>query len=181
MKRSIAIIFSFILVGIALMGQPPTSDVQRDIVSETYLSQVGVVEATGNNDGVQVEAYLSSAGLSKGAPWCAAFVNWCFEQNGIPGPEKHPAYSPSWFPKDRPINSPPERADVFGIYFKSLGRVAHVGFIDSWHGTYVITVEGNTNDTGSREGNAVLKKRRLSRQIYATCDWLTYKNRYSNG
>ena len=50
---------------------------------KTAESQVGVVEKTGNNDGVQVEAYLKTVGLGKGYSYCAAFVKWVFLQCGF--------------------------------------------------------------------------------------------------
>jgi hypothetical protein len=149
----------------------------RDQVQQTYLSQVGVREATGHNDGIQVEKYLASTGLNQGYAWCAAFVNWTLEQNDIEGPQKA-AWSPSWFPKTRIVQKDKaQKGDVFGIYFRSKGRIAHVGFIDRYQGKTVMTVEGNTNDAGSREGDGVYRKRRLTRQIYRVADWIAPPNR----
>ena len=45
------------------------------------LAQVGVKEKTGHNDGVEVEQYLASVGLSKGNPYCAAGQYWCFHES----------------------------------------------------------------------------------------------------
>lgn len=143
------------------------------------MSQVGVREKTGNNDGVSVERYLASVGLSKGNPWCAAFVHWVLQDAGIKDVPKS-GYSPSWFPKAKTVyqagkanTNTPGRADVFGIYFASKGRIAHVGFVDSWppSSTYCMTVEGNTNEAGSREGDGVFIKRRLKKQIYKVSRW----------
>lgn len=51
--------------------------------------------------------------------------------------------------------------------------VAHVGFIDAWpDGDYVITVEGNTNMAGSREGDGVYRKRRPKQSIYQVSRWV---------
>jgi len=44
------------------------------------LEQVGVHEATGRNDGKEVESYLKSVGLTKGNPWCMSLLYWCYEQ-----------------------------------------------------------------------------------------------------
>ena len=60
----------------------------------------------------------------------------------------------------------PTTGDVFGLYFPEKGRIAHVGFIDEWKDPWVITVEGNTNVLGGREGDGVYRKRRLVRSIY---------------
>jgi len=43
-------------------------------------NQIGVTEETGKNDGVIVESYLASIGLSKGNPYCAAGQYFCFSQ-----------------------------------------------------------------------------------------------------
>ncbi len=53
------------------------------------------------------------------------------------------ANTPYLKPKtSRLIPGPPATADVFGIYFADLKRIAHVGFVDEWGDKYVITVEG---------------------------------------
>lgn len=60
----------------------------------------------------------------------------------------------------------PSPGDVFGLYFPEKKRIAHVGFVDQWDGTWMISVEGNTNNSGSREGDGVYRKRRLVRGVY---------------
>ncbi len=141
-------------------------------VQHTYTSQIGTRELTGNNDGRQVEMYLKCVGLPKGNPWCAAFVCWVLGQNKVANPKS--GYCPTLFiaknqvwKRDTKNNTIPLSGDVFGIYFKEKGRIAHVGFVDKWTGKTVVTVEGNTNDAGSREGDGVYRKIRLTRQIYA--------------
>jgi hypothetical protein len=143
----------------------------RESVRKTYNSKLYVRETTGKNDGEDVEAFLKYTKLPKGNPWCAAFVCWTFGQNGVKNPRS--AWSPSLFPLENIIYKPsikrystPLYGDVFGIYFSSKGRIAHVGFIDKWEDTFAVTVEGNTNEAGSREGDGVYKKRRLKQQIY---------------
>jgi hypothetical protein len=149
----------------------------RDQVQARYNRQLGVREATGKNDGKSVEVYLNYVKLSKGNPWCAAFVCWTLGVNGIENPRS--GYSPVLFPKAKVIyqlnidkNGSPQKADVFGIWFANKNRIAHVGFVDVWGPQYVITVEGNTNEAGSREGDGVYRKRRLTRQIYAVSSFI---------
>lgn len=67
----------------------------------------------------------------------------------------------------------PQTGDVFGIYFPEKGRIAHVGFIDQWDGTWLITVEGNTNYSGSSEGDGVYRKRRLLSSIYKVARYVS--------
>lgn len=146
-------------------------------VIDTYTSQIGVREATGHNDGVQVEAYLKTTGFTKGAAWCAAFLSWTFIQSDVSAIKS--AWAPAWFPpaktiytKGRHDNLKPDRADVFGLYFNNM--IAHVGFIDEWPPSddFAITVEGNTNTAGSSEGDGVYRKRRLKNNIYKISRWV---------
>lgn len=69
-------------------------------------------------------------------------------------------------------NRQPNIGDVFGIYFPDKKRIAHVGFIDHWDGTWLITVEGNTNSSGSREGDGVYRKRRPVQSIYQVARYI---------
>jgi hypothetical protein len=120
---------------------------------------------------VNVETYLTYVGSNKGSAWCAAFVSWCHGQVGSSQPSS--AWSPSLFPAEALIYSRGVMnkrqaipGDVFGIYFGNLGRIAHVGFIDGERGDEYITVEGNTNQAGSREGDGVYRKIRPKKTIY---------------
>ena len=64
---------------------------------------------------------------------------------------------------------------MFGIYFNNLGRIAHVGIlVETWQETSntITSVEGNTNDTGAREGDGVYKKYRSKNQIRSTSNWI---------
>jgi hypothetical protein len=143
---------------------------QRSELVDVFTSQLGVREATGRNDGVSVESYLAYVGFGRGNAWCAAFVSWSHGQIGVGSPRS--AWSPSLFPPKNLIYSKAGvnvrqaiPGDVFGIYFSNLGRIAHVGFIAGTKGDNYITVEGNTNDDGSREGDGVYRKIRPRKTI----------------
>lgn len=165
-------LFTFIIITLlffAIFGQCEAQS--RECVVQAYTSQLGVREATGHNDGADVEKYLSTTGLGKGFAWCAAFVNWAHQQCGYSGPRAAAAWSPAWFPTSKLVTHP-QQGDVFGIYFASKKRIAHVGFIDRWEGNKAYTVEGNTNEAGSREGDGVYRKIRLQSQIYKVARWI---------
>jgi hypothetical protein len=158
-------------------GQP----LLREKLVKTAESQVGVRERTGHNDGVQVESYLDVTGLGKGYAWCAAFLAWCHEQNHIKNPRS--AYSPDWFRTNvvysklkiglTEFNSKP--GQVFGLYFESKRRVAHVGMITGETKFSYLTIEGNTNEAGSREGDGVYRKIRNKRTIFVISDYIQIK------
>lgn len=98
---------------------------------------------------------------------------WSKEQGQVPY-----AYPPRQTTGNRQPDSyrviTPSTGDVFGIYFPEKKRIAHVGFIDSWDGTWLITVEGNTNISGNPEGDGVYRKRRPIRSIYRVARYINY-------
>lgn len=49
------------------------------------VSQIGVKENTGNNDGAQIDKYRYNQARLKRAPWCASFFNWCYNPKHIAG------------------------------------------------------------------------------------------------
>ena len=144
----------------------------REEALRVALSQVGVRE-TSRNSGPEVDAYLSSVGLGPGYSWCCAFVHWCFEVGAasvnLPNPCPHTAgalklwsMSPQeakWGPKDEP-----EPGDVFVIdHGHGLGHVGFVVELDQ--AGDLVTVEGNTNPGGSREGDGVYRRTRRREEI----------------
>lgn len=130
-------------------------------------AEIGVREATGSNDGDRVEAYLRYTGLGAGHEWCAAFVSWCYGQAGLSQPRN--PWSPALFPQARRY-TPEQRsiraADVFGIYGIGARRINHVGIVQRQEGSYIRTIEGNSNDR-------VESRRRHLRTVYAFADWVS--------
>jgi hypothetical protein len=81
------------------------------------------------------------------------------------------SYPPSQTTGNRQQTTP-GTGDVFGIYFPDKNRIAHTGFIDQWDGTWLITVEGNTNVSGGREGDGVYRKRRPVKSIFQVARYI---------
>ena len=141
---------------------------ERERIVSIARSELGIREATGRNDGKRVEEYLSVCGLPKGHPWCAAFVSWVFKQAGFAHPRT--AWSPAMF--NTSVNVKQARpAVVFGLYFDHLKRIGHVGLVERAEGDWLVTIEGNTNISGSREGDGVYRKRRHRKTVYRYADW----------
>ena len=127
-------------------------------------SQLGVKEdPIGSNWGKQVSAYLKGVGVNFAAPWCAAFVYWCF--NEAYG-DKNPLCRTGGVLKmwnDTPHkyrSKEPAKGDIF-IFDYGSGK-GHTGIIYDVDGMTLHTIEGNTNSTGSREGYEVATKKRMS-------------------
>lgn len=143
--------------------------------------EIGDREATGNNDGPQVEVFLASCGLGEGSPWCAAFVNWCLGQGlGITERKEcwdteNPAYCPSihtWARLSGILHTSPQRGDVF-LYIED-GWALHTGLVTGYDAATqrFTTIEGNTNPGGSSEGDGVYARSRPSNGCYVFVRWI---------
>lgn len=137
----------------------------RDTVVEVAQSQVGLTEIPkGSNWGKHVQKYLDSVGIHFPAAWCMAFNYWCINEASKIHKQKNPLFKSggvlnTWnmTDKSRRVKTP-KPGDVFIIDFgKGLG---HAGIVTSVKGNFIYTIEGNTNDDGSREGYEVAVRRR---------------------
>lgn len=132
-------------------------------------SQLGVTELTGHNDGIAVEKYLKSVGLGKGYAWCMAFMYWCFKEAaiklGVDNPLKETGgVADQWnSSKGTKVNAPQVGAIFFIIHADGTGHagICGSGFLtESGIATSFHTIEGNSNNTGSREGTTVVRHTR---------------------
>ena len=155
---AIAYVLAFLLVAPGVSA----SEADREAVLSIARPLVGEREI-GPNDGPFVKEVLASVGLGPGHPWCAAFNFYVFREAGFAGRVPRSAWSPDWVRGGRRGN--PHKADVFGIYFPAKGRVAHTGLVEVAGETFVTTIEGNTNEAGSREGDGVYRKKRPVRTL----------------
>jgi hypothetical protein len=159
------------------MGSPDPQGGARGKIISFAKSTIGIKEATGRNDGKEVEEILKSVGLEKsGAPWCAAYVVWVGDS--ALGRDRNPYPRSAWSPDfvrnptwNRGRGRLPTEASTFGVYFQSLKRVGHTGLVEKVSGDFAITIEGNTNNGGSRDGDGVYRRRRLLSSLLAK-DWL---------
>lgn len=129
-------------------------------------SQIGKQEIPkGSNAGTDVEKYLKSVGLGKGYSWCMAFVYWCFLEASIQTKLKNTLKKTGgvlaqWNSIDAKYKKQePQTGDVFIMDFgKGQG---HTGFVEKiLPNGKIQTIEGNTNDDGSREGYEVCRRTR---------------------
>ncbi len=156
------------------LSTPPKKTLNNRAL-EIAISQIGVREQGGANRGPQVKEYLKSVGLNEGFAWCAAFLYWCYEQAA----EERNVHNPlvktggvlkSWNEavckkiKGRDaINNPAlvKPGQIFCMKFSA--TTGHTGIVKSIEGGFLTTIEGNSNNGGSREGVGVfeLKKRKI--------------------
>jgi hypothetical protein len=137
---------------------------------DVALSQLGIKEATGKNDGVPAERYMRGDEFA----WCAGFILWCNSKSDDPkiaesdkdyyycrkvsNMEAH-LRKKGWFHVGEP-----QKNDV--IFFASRGASdtgagRHVGIVEFIDQDFVHTVEGNT-------GNSVAKRSYRLTDTYIT-------------
>lgn len=150
---------------------------------EIAISQVGKEEnPRGSNwgkTGDPVPGYLASVGINFPASWCMAFMYWCVDQavkqlaptGTIKFINALQSYNPLYHTggvlqqwkcireqyRMPQAGSSPQPGDIF---IMDLGHgLGHTGMVESVDSDGTLhTIEGNTNDTGSREGYEVAKK-----------------------
>ncbi|MEN2416383.1 CHAP domain-containing protein [Flavobacterium mesophilum] len=138
---------------------------------EIAIAQIGVEEIPKySNSGPEVEIYLKSVGLTKGYSWCMAFIYWCTQnasaQTNLKNPLKKTGgvldqYNSSRFL----VQKSPMVGDIFIL---DLGKgLGHTGIIEKIAGNIIHTIEGNTNDSGSREGYKVCRRKREIKSMKA--------------
>lgn len=141
-------------------------------------TMVGLREE-GQNRGQMVELMLMQVGQPGGVPWCAAFVYhagyWAhFDhrdgRSSWPLPRTASCWELGEFARVRGVRYlAPEPGDVFLVHVPALRRFGHTGIVaavDARHASGAeavyecTTIEGNSNDAGSREGVAVVRRTR---------------------
>jgi hypothetical protein len=121
-----------------------------------------------NNDEKYAESMPDLKWVSdQGQPWCAVFVSWCAEKAGVR--ELYPRTAStdigaSWFKQRGEWSTYP--AVPAQVFYGDNGDMNHTGIVYDYDADYIYTVEGNTNDSGSREGNGVYLKKRARRDSY---------------
>jgi hypothetical protein len=80
----------------------------------------------------------------------------------------------AWFVKSRIVKTADvEPGDVFSVWNNYIDRIGHVGIVEQVlpSGNFVVTIEGNTNGRGSRDGGGVCRLTRPRKQIYSFARW----------
>jgi len=142
------------------------SDVAKAAL-QVALTQLGAEEKPrGSNWGEPVQSYLHSVGIDFPASWCMAFVYWCYQKTSLPSNIlKTGGVMRQYNERHQNVVSTPQPGDIFIISFP--GGLGHTGFVESVEGDKIHTIEGNTNDTGSREGYEVCRRIRPIAKIKA--------------
>lgn len=145
-------------------------------VLEFAATQVGIRE-TSPNRGPEVDQYVRSVGLDPAGrfPWCVAFVYFCFEKASKKLGRINPMVKTAgvldhWNRAEskrasritlaRAKNNPAliKPGHIFVIDTGTAGGAGHTGLVERVIGGKLVTIEGNTNEGGSREGIGVFRR-----------------------
>lgn len=171
------------LFGVPPIGLPgPSSPLMLQALG-IAASQVGQMEEPlGSNRGPMVDVYLKSVALPLNGPpdsraWCMAFVYWAFEQAAkqlaVPNVAPRTAGCLDHWGRARFVNGAVRIAREDALADLSLLKPGQIFICDYGHGLghtgivervlpdgRLVTVEGNTNDGGSRTGLGVFRLQR---------------------
>ncbi len=133
------------------------------------LANLGVHEVPkGSNDGPFIRVYLAFVGIFHPAAWCCAYCSFRIHKAaaslGIKSRWPKSGYVQgvyNWSVKNTIISTKPLKNHAFVVYYPNLKRYAHIGLIADVKGDKFLTVEGNSNTDGGREGYAVVSQWRL--------------------
>ena len=138
-------------------------------ILEIARSQIGTRESPANSDNVKYNTAYYGREVSGKYPWCAVFVWWVFREAGASdlyyGGDKT-AYCPtlmSFHKKQKVTDYWP--GDIVFFNFSGRSSAGHVGICESWDGTYITTIDGNTGSASEDNGGAVLRRRRHKKFI----------------
>ena len=102
---------------------------------------------------------MFSRGLGRPAEfWCADYVEYELKVSGVPriGTSPSTAQVERQYKKAGRLGTTPRVGAQFFLYSPGEGRVFHTGIVlELLSGNRVRTIEGNTNDDGSNNGNGV--------------------------
>lgn len=133
-------------------------------------AEVGYREGRSNgrwNNKQKYSPAVPSLEWSQHQAWCATFVSWCAMKAGISELFPRTASTDTgarWFKQRKRWSEYP--AIGAQVFYGHNGDMNHTGIVYDYDDTYVYTIEGNTNSSGSREGDGVYLKKRRRRDSY---------------
>lgn len=140
-------------------------------ILEIARGEIGEREFPPNSNKIKYNtAYYGREVSESNYAWCAVFVWWCFREAGAPelfyGGGKT-AYCPTLknYHKKQAVKGDYQPGDVIFFNFSGKTNAAHVGICESFDGTYITTIDGNTGTGNEANGGAVMRRKRSKKYI----------------
>lgn len=148
-------------------------------------AEIGVEEIAGTNCGPRVNQYKAATNLppAESWPWCAAFVCWVVREalRATGTPETKTFERPTtagaldlenWSLRQDsstqtriPVRGDVQPGDIITFKFSTGGHTGFAVSAPDKNGNFY-SIEGNTDQAGSREGGGVFRKRRNISQLH---------------
>lgn len=135
--------------------------------------EIGTKESPSNSNNIKYNtAYYGKAVSGSQYSWCAVFCWWIFRVAKISdlfcGGDKI-AYCPSiydWYKKKgQTVSGNYKPGDLIFFDFDANGIANHIGICESFDGTYITTIDGNTGTDNESNGGAVMRRKRHKKYI----------------
>ncbi|MFF4530759.1 peptidoglycan-binding protein [Streptomyces sp. NPDC001407] len=142
--------------------------VAHDVINVAR-DEVGYQEGRSGGHWNNIQKYAPAVpGLewAQGEAWCHSFVSWCFQEAGaadLAPVTASCAEGVEWFQDQGRYTDYPV---VGGVVYYGPGGGSHTGIVIAYTDDEITTVEGNTNDGGSAEGDGVYLKSRPRHSPY---------------
>ncbi len=137
---------------------------QAQKVLNVARGEVGYRE--GDNNHQKYSPAVPGLEWSQNMAWCQTFQSWIFRQADVASLAPVTAgcaEATSWYKNKGRFSSYPA---IGAMVFYGPNGGSHVGIVYKYDATNIYTVEGNTNDDGSAEGNGVYYKVRARSDAY---------------
>jgi hypothetical protein len=155
----------------------------QEMLADIAAPYVGATEAAGNRMGedqrmreiFEADDLANKDGTTDGYAWCCAFMSVCVQRllaispmyPGVRAPRVASVslFRTGWAPDQRCLifapSSPhaPHKGDIVVFTF------SHIGIVEGTGAGSLQTIEGNTNEQGSREGTTCRRKQRALAQV----------------
>lgn len=143
---------------------PNNLDASRRAIVLEALDNLGILEMPrGSNSSPAIDGWNKACGVAVASPWCAAFASHCWAAG-------HKVYASAscedWHRMAIRTGTFTQRPQVGDVALFALGTellvADHCGIVVRVDDVGPLTVEGNTNEAGGREGVGVFLKDRVA-------------------
>ena len=135
--------------------------------------EIGTKESPAGSNNVKYNtAYYGKAVSGSQYSWCAAFVWWVFraaKASDLFCDGEKVAYCPTifeWYKKkNQTVSGNYKPGDLVFFDFNGNKVADHIGIFESFDGTYITTIDGNTGEGNEANGGAVMRRKRHKKYI----------------
>ena len=134
-------------------------------------SQLGITESPAGSNRVKYNTWYYGREVSGSAyPWCVAFIWWLFREAGASnlffGGKKTASCTTLYRYHRGQAVTDYQPGDIIFFDFSGKRKITeHVGVCESFDGSYITTLDGNTGTTNEANGGAVMRRRRAVKYV----------------